>query len=115
MGVYRSRHSQVWHRDEAEAEAAREILDSHVPDPESHLCVVCLVPGPCQPANAAANRLVDLGRPVLPPDPPGRWPGWRGWWGPRRRALPRPAPLLTFVWILRLAAPAAGSGARVTP
>ena len=37
MGVYRSRNSQVWHRDEAAADAARRILDSHVPDPETHL------------------------------------------------------------------------------
>ncbi|MFU8850911.1 hypothetical protein ACNAW0_07990 [Micromonospora sp. SL1-18] len=44
MGVYQSTTSRLWRRDEAEAEAAREILSSHVPDLESNLCVVCLVP-----------------------------------------------------------------------
>lgn len=116
MGVYRSTTSQVWHRDEAEAEAAREILTSHVPDPESNLCMVCLIPGPCRPANAAANRLVDLGRPVLPAgEPRRRRAGWRDWFGPQRRTMPRRAPLLTFVWTLRLGTPAPGSDAWVTP
>ncbi|WP_433230481.1 hypothetical protein ACQP2H_00925 [Micromonospora sp. CA-248260] len=114
MGVYRSRNSQVWHRDEAAADAARRVLDSHVPDPETHLCVVCLVPGPCQSANAAANRLIDLGRPVLPPDQPRRRIGWRGWFGPQRRRTPRPAPLLTFVWTVEICAPTTGSHASVT-
>ncbi|SCE67602.1 hypothetical protein GA0074695_0229 [Micromonospora viridifaciens] len=114
MGVYQSTTSRLWCRDEAEAEAAREILASHVPDPESNLCVVCLVPGPCRPANAAANRLVDLGRPVLPPDEPRRRrTGWRGWLGPQRRAMSRRTPLLTFAWMLRLGVPAAGSDAWV--
>ncbi|MEV0155340.1 hypothetical protein AB0H57_16575 [Micromonospora sp. NPDC050686] len=102
MGVYRS---STWHRDEAEAAAAREILASHVPEPERQLCVVCLVPGPCRPANAAANRLVELGRPVLPPERPRRQPGRWGWFGPQRRAVPGRAPLLTFAWLHRLAAP----------
>ncbi|MGN9774916.1 hypothetical protein ACTMS0_03945 [Micromonospora sp. H33] len=101
MGVYQSTIGRVC-RDEAEAEAAREILRSHVPDPETNLCVVCFVAGPCRPANAAANRLVDLGRPLLPPDAPKRRrTAWRGWFGPRRRPMPRRAPLLTFVWVLR--------------
>ncbi|MEU1605481.1 hypothetical protein [Micromonospora matsumotoense] len=104
MGIYRSRNSQVWHRDEEEAVAACKILDSHVPDPDSHLCLLCLVPGPCQPA----NRLVDLGRPVLPPDQPRRRAGWRGWFGPQRQGMPRPAPLLTSAWMLRLCAAATG-------
>lgn len=116
MGVYRSTSSQYWRRDEAEAEAAREILTSHVPDPETNLCVVCLVPGPCRPANAAANRLVDLGRAVLPPESPGRRrAGWRGWFGPQRRTMPRRAPLLTFAWMLRLGVPSVGSDAWITP
>jgi hypothetical protein len=110
MTVYRST-SRLWHRDEAEAEAAREILTIHVPDRETGLCEVCLVPGPCRPANAAANRLVDLGQPVLPVDQPGRRRGWRGWLNPHRQAMPRTAPLLTFVWQRRLGVPAAGSQA----
>ncbi|MEU5939151.1 hypothetical protein ABZ807_08150 [Micromonospora sp. NPDC047548] len=116
MGVYQSTIGQRWHRDEAEAKAAREILSSHVPDSESNLCVVCLIPGPCRPANAAANRLVDLGRPVLPAEEPRRRrAGRRNWFGPQRRTMPRRAPLLTFVWMLRLGAPAVGSDAWVTP
>lgn len=116
MGVYRSASSQSWRRDEAEAEAAHDILHSHVPDPETNLCVVCLVPGPCRPANAAANRLVELGKPVLSPEPPkGRRTGGRGWFGHRLRTMPRRAPLLTFAWILRLGAPSVASDAWVTP
>ncbi|MET7948002.1 hypothetical protein [Micromonospora sp. NPDC005324] len=106
MSVYRAT-SQLWHRDEAEAEAAREILTSHVPDGETGLCAICLVPGPCRPANAAANRLVDLGRPVLPADRPRRRRGWRGWFDPHRRVLPRTAPLLTLAWCRRLGVPTA--------
>ncbi|MER7455415.1 hypothetical protein [Micromonospora sp. NPDC126480] len=122
MGVYRS--SVSWHREEAEAEAAREILASHVPDRDTGLCVICLRPGPCTPANAAANRLVDLGRPVLPAiEPRQRRTGLRGWFAPRRtdrsspespprRLPPRRAPLLTYAWIVRLGAARAGG---VTP
>ncbi|WP_329017341.1 hypothetical protein OG271_12450 [Micromonospora rifamycinica] len=114
MGVYRSTNSQVWHRDEAAAIAACHVLDSHVPHPDNHLCLICLVPGPCQPANAAANRLVDLGRPVLPPDQPRRRAGWRGWFGPQRQGTPRQAPLLTFAWMLRLCAAATGPHSSVS-
>ncbi|GIJ27962.1 hypothetical protein Vqi01_31240 [Micromonospora qiuiae] len=126
MGVYESMVRQAWQREEPEAEAAREVLASHVPDEDS-VCVICLVPGPCGPANAAANRLVDLGRPVLPTDPPRpRRSGWRGWLAPRRtrrsssppeetlprRMPPRRALLLTYVWIVRLGATRTGG---VTP
>ncbi|WP_326562062.1 hypothetical protein [Micromonospora sp. NBC_01796] len=104
MTVYRSR-SQLWRRDEADAEAAREILAAHVPVKETGLCVVCLTPGPCPSANAAANRLVELGRPVVPPNPPRRkrGSGWRNWLTPHRQT----APLLTFAWRLRLDPPTA--------
>jgi hypothetical protein len=103
MTVYRS-NSQLWRRDEADAEAAREILAAHVPVKETGLCAICLTPGPCPPANAAANRLIDLGRPVVPPDQPRRKRGssWRGWLGPQQRTVPRTAPLLTFAWRRRL-------------
>lgn len=115
MGVYQSNSRQRNRRDEAEADAARAILASHVPDPENHLCVVCLAPGPCQPANAAANRLVDLGQPVLPAEPRrGQRAGWRGWLG-QHQVVPRRAPLLTFAWMRRLGVPAAGSDAWITP
>ncbi|NJP34245.1 hypothetical protein [Micromonospora thermarum] len=129
MGVYRSTVSRSWHREEAEAEAAREILASHVLDRESGLCAVCLVPGPCGPANAAANRLVDLGRPVLPAHRPRRRrAGWRDWfrsataaqggtWAQAKTAVqpPRRAPLLTFVWLIRLGVVTTVPNAGVTP
>ncbi|MBO4204735.1 hypothetical protein [Micromonospora echinofusca] len=104
MTVYRSSSSLRWHRDEADADAARQVLAEHVPDDETGRCVVCLTPAPCRPANAAANRLVDLGRPIGPPDEPDtrRPRGWRGWLTPRRRPMPRSAPLLTFGWRVRL-------------
>lgn len=62
-------------------------------------------PGPCPSANAAANRLVELGRPVVPPNPPRRkrGSGWRNWLTPHRQT----APLLTFAWRLRLDPPTA--------
>ncbi|MEW2385879.1 hypothetical protein AB0873_27840 [Micromonospora sp. NPDC047707] len=129
MGVYRSAVSRSWHREVAEAEAAREILASHVPDRESGFCAVCLVPGPCGPANAAANRLVDLGRPVLPArQPRRRRAGWRDWFGSATATQgrtstqtrttaqpPRRAPLLTFVWLIRLGAAPTDPNAAVTP
>lgn len=103
MTIYRS-SSLLWRQDEADAETAREMLAAHVPDKETGLCVICLLPGPCRPANAAANRLVELGRPLVPPpdEPRIRRTGWRGWLGPRRRPMPRSAPLLTFGWRIRL-------------
>ncbi|MEO3775679.1 hypothetical protein ABGB16_02275 [Micromonospora sp. B11E3] len=105
MSVYQSK-SRLRKRDEAEAEAAHEMLATHVPDQETGLCGVCLDPGPCRPANAAANRLVELGRPVLPADQPKPKPvGLRAWLRPHRRAMPKPAPLLTFVWLSRLPVP----------
>jgi hypothetical protein len=101
MGVYQSMH-RLSDRDETDARAARTVLANHVPDPESGLCAVCLEPAPCRPANAAANRLVELGRPVLPDDPPPTRPaGWRSRWFPHRRGRYRTAPLLTHVWRLR--------------
>jgi hypothetical protein len=107
MTIYRST-SQLWRRDEADADAAREILAAHVPVKETGLCVVCLTPGPCPPANAAANRLVDLGRPLVPPHQPRRKRrAWPDWLTPHRRTAPHPAPLLTFGWQLRLDPPAA--------
>ncbi len=107
MGIYRS--ASRWSREEAEAEAAHEILTNHIADPENGCCTICLAPGPCGPANAAANRLVDLGRPVLLPESRrDRRAGWRGWFG-STGAVPatgstrwRRAPLLTFAWLLRL-------------
>ncbi|MFK3980091.1 hypothetical protein ACI2K4_06870 [Micromonospora sp. NPDC050397] len=101
MTVYRS-NSQLW-RDDADADAARDILAAHVPVEETGLCAVCLVTGPCPPANAAANRLVELGRPLVPPHVPRRKRRpWTDWLSPHRRAAPHPAPLLTFGWQLRL-------------
>ncbi|MEO3745181.1 hypothetical protein [Plantactinospora sp. B5E13] len=85
MTTYRSRASR-------EAEAAHTILAAHVPDPETGTCPICRTPGPCQPANVAANRLVELGFPVLPPTPEPRPP----------TLLLRLAPLLTHGWRRRL-------------
>ncbi|MGW0435220.1 hypothetical protein ACWDV4_22115 [Micromonospora sp. NPDC003197] len=92
MSVHRSRAR-------AETEAAYEILTAHVPDRETGLCQVCLSPAPCSSANAAANRLVDLGLPVLTPVL-SRWrlTQLRRWLAPHRRGTLRPAPLLTWVW-----------------
>ncbi|MEN3614959.1 hypothetical protein AAH979_36190 [Plantactinospora sp. ZYX-F-223] len=92
MTTYRSRAS-------VEAEAAHQMLAAHVPDVETGVCPICLVAGPCQPANTAANRLVELGLPVLPPTIPR--PGRArllAYVGPVLRA----APLLTFGWRRRL-------------
>jgi hypothetical protein len=85
MTLYRStnHHRPLW-REDAEAEAAREILAAHVPDKETGLCAQCATPGPCRPANAAANRLTELGRPIPPPEQPKRRRGWRGWFNPDR-------------------------------
>lgn len=86
-------------RARAEALAAHEMLAAHVPDPESQLCRVCLAVAPCSPANAAANRLVELGLPVLEPVlPPQRRDALRRWIAPHRRGRPRSAPLLTWAW-----------------
>lgn len=107
MGVYQSVH-RLSDRDEADARAARAVLGAHVPDKESGLCAVCLEASPCGPANAAANRLVELGRPVLPDDPgPTRPAGWRSRWFPHRRGRYRTAPLITYVWRLRFGMPVA--------
>jgi hypothetical protein len=55
------------------------------------------------PANTAANRLVELGLPVLAPVvPASRLDRLRGWFAPHRRGSPRPAPLLTHTWQRRL-------------
>lgn len=106
MGVYQSVHRSS-DRDEADARSAHAVLAGHVPD-ENGLCAACLEPSPCRPANAAANRLVELGRPVLPDDPPPRRPAaWRSRWFPHRRGRYRTAPLLTHVWRLRFGVAAA--------
>lgn len=97
MGVHESRAR-------AESRAAHEIIAAHVADRGSDLCRLCLVPGPCAPANAAANRLVELGLPVRTPEvPTARFAALRRWLAPHRRGSPRPAPLLTWAWRLRLA------------
>ncbi|MGX7677040.1 hypothetical protein [Plantactinospora sp. DSM 117369] len=103
MTVYLS--SSLAERDTADAQAAYDMLDAHVLDRETGLCLVCLTPGPCRPANAAANRLVELGRQVLTPEPAKhrshgnhRSGGWHGWLSTVRRSLPRTAPLLTAAW-----------------
>ena len=89
MTTYRSRAS-------ADAEAAHATLAAHVPDRETGICPVCRTAGPCLPANAAANRLVELDLPVLSPAP---------------AAPPLTfAPLLTFGWRRRLGLPHAGGG-----
>lgn len=86
-------------RARAETLAAHEMLAAHIPDPESQLCRVCLTVVPCSPANAAANRLVELGLPVLDPVLPAqRRDALRRWFAPHRRGRPRSAPLLTWVW-----------------
>ncbi|GIG88881.1 hypothetical protein [Plantactinospora endophytica] len=83
-------------RDSTDAQTAYGTLDTHVLDRETGLCLVCLTPGPCRPANAAANRLVALGRQVLAPEPAQpRSGGWHGWPDTLRRYLARTAPLLT--------------------
>ena len=90
--------------DEADAAAARTLLTSHVPDPDTGLCLVCFTPSPCRPANAAANRLNDLGQPLpLPEQVQPRPGGWREWlWRPFHWRAPRPAPLLSYAWRQRL-------------
>ncbi|MEQ4300771.1 hypothetical protein ABNF97_05140 [Plantactinospora sp. B6F1] len=99
--------SSLAERDAADAQAAYDMLDAHVLDRETGLCLVCLTSGPCRPANAAANRLVELGRQVLTPEPAKyRSGGWLGWLGTLRRSLPRTAPLLTAGWRRRLGATA---------
>lgn len=91
MSTYRSRAS-------LDAEVAHQIIAAHVPDLEG-VCPICRTAGPCQPANAAANRLVDLGLPVLPPAPPAYRPRHlRAYVAPFLRA----APLLTVGWRRRL-------------
>lgn len=92
MTTYRSRAS-------VEAEVAHRMLAAHVPDRETGICPVCRAAAPCQPANAAANRLVDLGLPVLPPVTPHTGRSWLlAYAGPVFRI----APLLTFGWRRRL-------------
>ncbi|WP_026189844.1 hypothetical protein [Salinispora mooreana] len=86
-------------RARAETLAAHEMLAAHVLDSESQLCRVCLAVAPCSPANAAANRLVELGLPVLEPVlPPQRRDALRRWFAPHWRGRPRTAPLLTWAW-----------------
>jgi hypothetical protein len=92
MTTYRSRAS-------LEAEAAHAVLAAHVPDRDSGNCPVCRTAGPCSPANAAANRLVELGLPVLLPEPPRRTP-----------LLLRVAPLLTSAWRRRFGLPQTVAG-----
>jgi hypothetical protein len=90
-------------RERADAEAAYAILATHILDRETGLCLVCRTAGPCRPANAAANRLADLGFPLTAtepepvPDGPvtrfrrgivqrfDRWTNQRGeqWWNQR--------------------------------
>ncbi|GAA3744144.1 hypothetical protein GCM10022225_29700 [Plantactinospora mayteni] len=92
MTTYRSRAS-------VEADAAHQVLAAHVPDRETGVCPICLVAGPCQPANVAANRLVELGLPVLPPVVPHTGRGrLLAYVGPVLRV----APLLTVGWRRRL-------------
>lgn len=91
MTTYQSRVS-------AEAEAAYALLAVHVPDQETGNCRICRTAGPCRPANAAANRLVDFGLPLASPSRPDRRRNtWRGWLRPylgQRAVRPnvRPAP-----------------------
>lgn len=99
-----------------EGEAAYALLAAHRIDPETEQCPICLIPGPCQPANAAANRLAELGLPIIEPtapERPGRWTdGLRtaaAWIAPRPAAAPR-APLLTFGWRWRLGLVRFGQG-----
>nr|MDT0663115.1 hypothetical protein [Micromonospora sp. DSM 115978] len=82
----------------AEADAAYALLGAHVPDPETGNCRICRIAGPCQPANAAVNRLVELNRPLLrpSPDPDRRRNMWRGWLRPylgRREVQPNVRPM----------------------
>ncbi|WDZ85995.1 hypothetical protein [Micromonospora cathayae] len=96
MGVHESRAR-------AESRAAHEIIAAHVADQEPGICRVCLAPGPCAPANAAANRLVELGLPVRTPVlTAGRLAVLRHWLAPHRWGSPRPAPLVTRAWRWRL-------------
>jgi len=89
------------HGASADAEAAQATLAAHVPDRESGICPACRTAGPCRPANAAANRLVDLGLRVLTPSPTRRVPA----------LLVRVSPLLTYGWRRRLGLlPGAGGG-----
>jgi hypothetical protein len=99
--------------DEAEAEAAHEILAAHVSDRTTGLCQTCRSTGPCWSANAAANRLVELGRRVLDPEGLGRRAGWRG--RLTQRATPRTVPPPTLRWhrwFHRVVAEAPDSGPR---
>ncbi|WP_422772708.1 hypothetical protein ACN28C_06850 [Plantactinospora sp. WMMC1484] len=75
-----------------EAGVAHQVLAAHVPDRETGICPICLVAAPCQPANAAANRLVELDLPVLPPVTPGARRGrLLGYAASPLRAAPVPA------------------------
>lgn len=84
MNVYRSTGIEQ-QRDAANAAAARALLAAHVPEQNSNRCVVCRVHGPCRSANAAANRLVELGQPIPPPTES------RPWFRARGRAVPTAA------------------------
>ncbi|WP_329016846.1 hypothetical protein OG271_11385 [Micromonospora rifamycinica] len=97
MGLYETRAR-------VESRAAHEIIAAHVADPESQQCRVCLTVVPCPSANAAANRLVELGLPVLDPVPPLRRSALRRWLALHRRGRTQPAPLLSRAWRWRLGA-----------
>ncbi|MBF9130051.1 hypothetical protein I0C86_14060 [Plantactinospora sp. S1510] len=102
MTIYQSRTTyQSRTSADADAEAAHATLAAHVPDRDSGICPACRTSGPCPPANAAANRLVDLGLPVLAPIPARRVPAM----------LVRITPLLTYAWQRRLGLlPTTGGG-----
>lgn len=86
--------------------AAYAILATHRIDPGTGQCAACVVPGPCRPANVAANRLVELGLPLCEPAHQLTHQG-KGLRQALAGLLARPtwvqrAPLLTYGWCLRL-------------
>ncbi|HEX5540685.1 MAG TPA: hypothetical protein VFX60_03860 [Micromonospora sp.] len=104
MTVYRSSRR-------SDGEAAYALLAAHRIDPEIGQCPICLIAGPCRPANAAANRLAELGLPLVDPADPHRLDRWAESFRKvaarflpphRSRQVGRP-PLLTFAWRWRLA------------